>query len=181
MPLYHRRYTPGHEQFITPSIDRRVQLLRSERWARHFVDVLRELRTELKFALIGWVLMPEHFHVLLRAEPADTTTLIVQQLKQQSAFRILRELKAHAQHSWCDKVLARLRLPAAVHDDSTYRVWQRRFHPFDVDTEKKREEKLNYLHNNPVKRGLVRHPGDWPWSSWRFYYRGDESLLGMDR
>ena len=34
----------------------------------------------------------------------------------------------------------------------------------------KRREKLNYLHNNPVKRGWVKEPGDWPWSSWRFYF-----------
>ena len=47
--------------------------------------------------------------------------------------------------------------------------------------EKKRREKLNYMHNNPVKRGLVKQPGDWPWSSWRFYFLHDLSLLAMDR
>jgi len=46
---------------------------------------------------------------------------------------------------------------------------------------KKRDEKLNYMHNNPVRRGLVKHPGDWPWSSWRFYFRNDGSILGMDK
>jgi putative transposase len=181
MPVYHRHYTPGHDQFITTSVYRRVPLFRSERLARHFVDGFRELRIELEFALIGWVLMPDHFHVLLRSDPADATTLIVQQLKQRSAFRILRELKEHAEHVWCAKILVRLHLPETVHDHSTYRVWQRRFHPFNVYTEKKREEKINYMHNNPVKRGLVHHPGEWPWSSWRFYYRGDVSLLAMDR
>jgi putative transposase len=43
------------------------------------------------------------------------------------------------------------------------------------------EEKLNYMHNNPVKRGLVKEPGDWPWSSWRYYFLPDASLLAMDR
>ena len=45
-----------------------------------------------------------------------------------------------------------------------YLLWNRRFHPFNVHTEEKRREKLNYMHNNPVKRGLVSSPGDWPWS-----------------
>jgi putative transposase len=40
---------------------------------------------------------------------------------------------------------------------------------------------LNYMHNNPVKRGLVSAPGDWPWSSWRFYFLQDASILRMDR
>lgn len=181
MPVYHRHYTPGQAQFITTSVYRRVQLFRSDRLARHFVEVLGELRAEMHFALIGWVLMPDHFHILLRPEPAEATTLITQQLKQQSAFRVLRTLEQHAQHPWCARNLQRLHLPPTVHDSSHYRLWQRRFHPFNVYSEKKRLEKLNYMHNNPVRRGLVAHPGDWPWSSWRFYFRGDTSLPAMDR
>ncbi|HUY13250.1 MAG TPA: hypothetical protein VMX16_06430 [Terriglobia bacterium] len=51
----------------------------------------------------------------------------------------------------------------------------------NIWSEKKRLEKLNYMHNNPVMRDLVAQPGDWPWSSWRFYYLEDRSILGMDR
>jgi putative transposase len=46
---------------------------------------------------------------------------------------------------------------------------------------KKRGEKLNYMHNNPVRRGPVKHAGDWPWSSWRLYFWNDASILGMDK
>jgi len=56
-----------------------------------------------------------------------------------------------------------------------------RFYDLNIWSEKKRLEKLTYMHNNPVKRGLAKEPGDWPWSSWRFYYREDASLLAMDR
>jgi putative transposase len=72
-------------------------------------------------------------------------------------------------------------LPPTVHDESHFRVWNRRFHPFDVYSEAKLREKLSYMHNNPVKRGLVSSPGDWPWSSWRFYFLHDASVLRMDR
>jgi len=47
--------------------------------------------------------------------------------------------------------------------------WQRRFYDFVVWTEQKRVEKLNYMHQNPVKRGLVAKPEDWEWSSVRHY------------
>ena len=77
LPIYHRHYTPGHEQFITTCIYRRLQVFRSDRLTRHFVDVLRERRLEFRFTLASWVLMPEHFHVLLRPERAEATTLIV--------------------------------------------------------------------------------------------------------
>jgi hypothetical protein len=48
---------------------------------------------------------------------------------------------------------------------------------------KKRDERLNYMYNNPVKRGLVKHPGDRPWSrrGGRFYFWNDASILGMDK
>jgi hypothetical protein len=51
-------------------------------------------------------------------------------------------------------------------------VWQRRFYDFNVWTEHKHIEKLRYMHRNPVKRGLVREPEQWLWSSFRFYAYG---------
>jgi putative transposase len=51
----------------------------------------------------------------------------------------------------------------------------------NVFSDNKLQQKLDYMHNNPVTRGLVSSPGDWPWSSWRFYYLEDESILRMDR
>ena len=64
-------------------------------------------------------------------------------------------------------------------DEHERLLCNRRFHPFSVYTGKKRREKLNC--NNPVRRGLVSSPGDWPWSSWRYYSLNDLSLLRMDR
>jgi hypothetical protein len=55
------------------------------------------------------------------------------------------------------------------------------FYPFGIYSEKKRLEKLNYRHANPVKRGLADAPDRWPWSSFRFYHLGDDSVLKMDR
>jgi hypothetical protein len=54
--------------------------------------------------------------------------------------------------------------------------WQQRFYDFNVWSAKKRIEKLNYMHWNPVKRGLVAEPGLWAWSSYRFYQYGRRVL-----
>jgi len=50
----------------------------------------------------------------------------------------------------------------------------RRYHDFNVYTSAKVRQKLHYIHANPVEAKLVKHPGDWPWSSWCFYYRGGD-------
>ena len=61
-------YIPGELQFITSSVYRRTPLFRSERFCRCFVDALAEVRKASGFLLIGWVLMPDHFHLLLKPE-----------------------------------------------------------------------------------------------------------------
>jgi len=106
---------------------------------------------------------------------------IMQKLEDRTALFILRNLRENLGFPWCQKMLARVTLPVTVHHHAHFRVWQRKFYDMNIWTAKKREEKLNYMHNNPVKRGLVRQPGDWPWSSWRFYFLNDISLLPMDR
>ena len=70
-------------------------------------------------------------------------------------------------------MMDRLQLPFTVHHHAHRRRWQRRFYDFNVWSERKIREKLDYMHNNPVERRLVERPGDWPWSSWRFYYLQD--------
>ena len=181
MPRYHRFYSPGTLQFITASTYRRTPIFRSERFRQCFVQRLDEVRQQLHFLLIGWVLMPEHFHLLIKPEPAATTPLILKGLKEETAKRIIRTLRENVHYPWCRKMLAGLRLPPAVHDESNYRVWQRRSYPFEVFSEKKLHAKLDYMHNNPVARRLVSYPADWPWSSWRLYYLRDASIARMDR
>ena len=62
-----------------------------------------------------------------------------------------------------------------------HRVWQRRFYDLNIWSEKKRREKLDYMHNNPVKRRLVTSPHLRPWSSFRFIFLQDASIFPLDR
>ncbi|MDE3178090.1 MAG: hypothetical protein KGM47_00405 [Acidobacteriota bacterium] len=70
--------------------------------------------------------------------------------------------------------------PPAVNDESRCRVWLRRFYHTTIWTKKKKLEKFNGGRHNPVKRSLVREPGEWEWPGFRFYYLEDFALLGMD-
>ena len=58
--------------------------------------------------------------------------------------------------------------------------WQARFYDFNAYSRGKVKEKLNYMHANPVIRKLVKHPKDWPWSSWSDYTRGEPGLIEID-
>ena len=180
MPRQQHYYGLNHLHYLTTSTYRRARVFDSERFKRKFTSVLDDLRGELGFRVIGYVLMPEHCHLLLWPSELANPSQIMQRLEERVAKFILSNLRAHPDFPWCVRMLRRLQLPPSVHDQAHYRVWQRKFYDMNIWSEKKRLEKLTYMHHNPVKRGLVKEPGDWPWSSWRFYYLEDASVLRMD-
>jgi REP-associated tyrosine transposase len=85
VPIYGRHFEPGELQFITTSTYRRLKLFESDRFRWTFVEVLRGVRQEMGFLLLGWVLMPEHFHLLIKPEPAEATSHFMQELKKRTS------------------------------------------------------------------------------------------------
>ena len=108
--------------------------------------------------------MPEHVHLLLGEPQRGDPSVVMQSLKQGFARRLLSRLRAGANPGE-----ASLWSVPLEHNQ----IWQPRFYDFVVFTEKKRVEKLRYMHRKPVKRGLVLEPQGWRWSSFR-YYADDE-------
>ena len=167
-----RYYGKGHLHFITFSCYRRLPLLKSARARDIFVSELGKVRDEMGFDLIGYVVMPEHVHLLLSEPKVGTPSTVMQKLK----LRVARKLRKRKKRTNSGQMeLPFTEMPAPLRS-----FWQARFHDFNVYSEKKRVEKLNYMHANPVKRGLVRHPKEWPWSSWEFYFGGKPGLAPID-
>ena len=181
MPRQRHYYGLNHVHFLTASTYRRARLFDSDRFRRHFVQTLSQLREHQHFRILGWVLMPGHFHLLLWPSGNANPSAIVQSLKERTAKFALLQLHRNAARPWCAGMLDKFALPPTVHRPSTYRVWQRRFYDLNIWGEKKRLEKLACMHANPVKRGLVDSPEEWAWSSFRFYFLGDSSTLPIDR
>jgi REP element-mobilizing transposase RayT len=97
----------------------------------------------------------------------------MQVLKQRVAQKLRRRPRRRTHSS-------QLRLWQEASAPGPRAFWQRRFYDFNVWSKKKRVEKLNYMHMNPVKRGLAARPEDWPWSSYSFY-AGKDSRIRFDR
>ena len=173
-------YGLNHLHYLTASVYRRARVFDPDRFKLKFVQTLGDLRQELGFHIIGYVLMPEHCHLLIWPSDLASPSQIMQKLSERTANFMLRNLRRNSAQPWCRKMLSAFELPLSVHHHAHYRVWQRGGYDMNIWSERKRNEKLTYMHHNPVKRGLVSEPGGWPWSSWRFYYLEDRSLLSMD-
>ena len=156
-----RHYGQGDLHFVTFSCYRRRPLLGTARARNRFVKILEEVRQRHAFRLIGFVVMPEHVHLLLSEPAKKNPSKILQVLKQKVARALLKKRSRVTE--------GQLSLPFEGRTGTEAHFWQRRFYDFNVWSEKKLREKLQYMHANPVQRKLVQHPRDWLWSSWAHY------------
>ena len=140
MPSGLKRYFgKGHLHFITFSCYRRLPLLGSKRARDLFVTELARVRQEMGFRLIGYVVMLEHVHLLISEPKKGTPSKVLQKLKQ----RVSR--KMHRARGRC--ATAQLRMRFDDEAESTMPFWQPRFYDFNVYSEGKKQEKLNYIHS----------------------------------
>ena len=160
----HRYYGSGYSHFITTSCYRRLPLLGTAHNRDLLLRVFEQVRRRYRFVVGGYVVMPEHVHLLISEPERGDPSLVMQAIKQGFARQMLARLRRSGntqQLSLCSGAVER------------GRIWQPRFYDFVVFSEKKRVEKLRYMHRNPVKRGLVQEPEQWEWSSYRHYAFGE--------
>ena len=133
----------GEFHFLTFSCYRRRPYLSPVAAMELFEDALERVRRRYLFAVAGYVVMPEHVHLLV-SEP-----------RRALLSRALQALKLSVSMRGRERPF-----------------WQAHYFDFNISTHEKFVEKLRYIHRNPVVRGLVGKPEDWTWSSYRHYQSG---------
>jgi putative transposase len=166
-----RYYGRKHLHFITCSCYRRRPGLGSRLRRDLFLRVLEQVRQRYRFSVVGYVVMPEHFHLLISEPEQGDPSLVMQVLKQRVARQARQRRRPRP---------AQPGLFGSGAEDPPARFWQRRFYDFNVWSKRKRVEKLRYMHRNPVTRGLVPSPELWAWSSFRFYCYGEAGPVPVD-
>jgi putative transposase len=163
-----RFYGNGDLHFITASCYQRQPLLRSARRRDLFLKVLEQVRQRYAFVVAGYVVMPEHFHLLISEPEKGDPSIVIQALKLGVVRRLFPTSRKERENSATLELFANL---------PPRHFWQRRFYDFNVWSARKRVEKLRYLHRNPVKRGLADTPEQRRWSSFRAYMYGETGAV----
>jgi putative transposase len=140
--------------FVTFSCHHRDQLLNTPQAREIFEQTLERARRWYGFFVCGYVVMPEHVHLLISEPERASLSLALQMLKQNSSRQL--------------------------HPPEGSPFWLPRYYDFNVWSEEKRIEKLRYIHRNPVRRGLVERPEDWAWSSFCHYATGVEGAVEIE-
>ena len=158
MPYGLKRYQQSKtSHFVTFSCYQRLPHLRDELLRDLFVQSLERTRQKYSFRVYGYVVMPEHVHLLVSEPETELLATAIQALKISVARR--------AMYKGADRDIP---------------FWQKRYYDHNVRTHESFVDKLLYLHRNPVKRGLVEKPEDWKWSSFRHFSTAEISPVEIE-
>jgi putative transposase len=148
-----------YAHFVTFGVDKRRRLLDHGRPKRIVLGVLNDELANFSARCVGYVIMPDHVHAILWLPTPGRLSSFMHAWKRKSSFHI---------RNWYRSEAANYFKGFGEGD----RFWQPKYFPFEIDARPKLEEKLDYMHLNPVRAGLVERAVDWRWSSARWYLNG---------
>ena len=136
-----RHHQTGTPHFLTFSCFRHRPILGTSAARDTFLEILEQTREQYRFHVHGYVVMPDHVHLILSEPELKLLSVSMQVIKQRFSRTRAEEY-----------------------------VWESRYYDFNLFDQDTLTEKLRYIHRNPVRRGLVQNPEDWSWSSFRTYF-----------
>jgi putative transposase len=145
-----------YAHFVTFSVYRRRRLLDHDHPKRILLGVLNAELQQQAARCIGFVVMPDHVHAIVWFAATGRLSQFMHGWKRKSSFHIRAWYRRDAPR-YCDEF------------GEGDRFWQPKYYAFEIDTMAKLEEKLGYIHENPVRAGLVRQATDWRRGSARWY------------
>jgi putative transposase len=151
----------GTGRFVTFSCYRRLSSLNNPNAIEILIRHIDLARQKHQFKLFGYVIMPEHVHLVLFPPDEMKLGLVVREIKSRSAKEYFKGM-------------------SIGRPDAQRVFWQSRCYDHNCRTFQSVVEKVKYCHQNPVRRGLVDHPGKWRWSSYNWYHGKENVPLRMD-
>ena len=160
--------------FVTSTIIQWLPVFTSSRYCDFLIDSLKFCMTNKSLKVYAYVILDNHIHLIVSCPQLSET---IAALKKYTARNIIEQLKRDGKE-WLLTELAFYK--KRYKDDSYFQIWQEGVHPELVTSTEMFTQKAEYIHNNPVKRGLVESPECWRYSSARNYIHGDHSLIEID-
>lgn len=163
--------------YITSNVYDRINIFTRPSFIIPTIDSLNYYRYQYACKLLGYVIMPDHIHLLIWPKDAHVITDFMRDFKRFTSGRITRQAKLEGKIDWIEK----FEEAGKETGRADYKVWQDSFWEQNIYTQKFLEQKLNYIHMNPVRAGIVAEPSKFPYSSYRNYEFDDNTLIEVDK
>lgn len=182
MSRWHNIYLDNVAYFFTATVVDHMPLLHPY-WAKKLIiDVLNFYRKKYLTRIKAYVIMPEHLHLIIKSESKEN----IKKFMHHTLRKISRAIILHTQSLLADDLQKEATLESLkvfrnhARGKATHRVWKERAMGEPIYSDKVMKQKLDYIHRNPVKRGLVKNPEDYFYSSFRNYYLNDHKIIRID-
>ena len=171
---------PEGVYFITPTIVHWIDLFTRREYCDIITDSLEHCQKHKGLVIYAWCIMPSHLHLIIGTKGLCSLSGIVRDFKKYTSKKIIKEIGNinESRKEWllkgfsvAGKNLKRIK---------DYKVWQDGNHPIELDTNKMQDDRLSYLHFNPVEAGFVMHAEDYMNSSARDYC-GEKGILEIEQ
>ncbi len=163
--------------FVTTAVQSHARVFTADRYCDLFIENIKHYQRRYRFEIHGYVIMPSHFHWIVSTNPSlGSISAIMRDLKKYAAWEIMSALEMDHR----DDLIRIFR--GAGHDGSgqARKFWTERFDDEAIRNVGMFRAKLAYIHDNPVRAGLVQSPEDFKYSSARNYLLGDHSVLYVE-
>jgi len=163
----------GNFHFVTFGCNGKRKLLNTPFSRQIVISVLSDLVKKNSVKVSAFAIMPDHVHAVLWFEADNNLPTVMQVWKHLSAHYLIQYYEKYS-----PALLTYLK--SVQNGREITKVWTRKYYDYCIESEEKFLEKLNYIHNNPVRKELAKEPEDYAWSSARYYSSGKSVGIKID-
>jgi len=175
-------YLDNHSYFFTSKIVESIAVLESQGPKEILLDLMNFYRGKYKTKIQAYVIMPTHLHLIINSQESENIKSFMQNPLRKGSIRIVEYLERNLEQN-VDMIEFQQFLQSFrnhANPPSQHAVWKEKSSGIPVYTDRVMKIKLDYIHNNPVRAGLIKEPQDYLYSSFRNYYLNDHSIFRVD-
>ena len=177
------KYKVGEDaiaHFVTFSVVGWIDVFSREQYKELFVESLKYCQATKGLVLHAWVIMTNHVHLIISSKDNELEN-IVRDLKKYTSKQIIKAIEENTIESRKDWMLNIFSYAGKNNtNNKAYQFWKQDYHPIELNTPEKLNQRFDYLHENPVRSGLVWEPWHYKYSSAIDYYTNELGLLKIE-
>ena len=181
MSSKYKVYNTRAPHFITSTVVGWIDALSREEYKEIILDSLRFCQEQKGLQIHAWVIMNNHLHLIVSAGETTELPAIIRDFKKFTSRKLIEAITNNVQESRKEWMLNMFRFAGGSNNNNeTYQFWQHEYHPIELDNTEKFDQRMNYLHENPVRAGIVWEAQHYKYSSAIDYYEQKQGLLSLN-
>ena len=177
------KYKVGEDaiaHFVTFAVVGWIDVFSREQYKEIFVNSLQYCQQHKGLTLHAWVIMTNHVHLIISSN-TNKIEDIVRDLKKYTSKQIIKAIQENPTESRKEWMLNLFSFAGKNNNNNKdHQFWKQDYHPIELNSAEKSKERLDYLHQNPVRSGLVWEPWHYKFSSAIDYYTNEHRLLKIE-